>query len=195
MQYSARLALALCHASSRGALVTSQDESFIGAQVPWGVGIVGHVALTLKSLNIPNAYEDPRFDPEADQRNNFKTRSILTVPVTDRDGKALAVIQVCVCVRLLSAGAGATFLTGCCCAGREQSDRWNLLARRRHQSRVCCVFFSFPAVAVHFFVFVLVCFFRFSFSFFVFSFLILYATNCFSRVVRPRILSRSLSDR
>jgi len=58
-----------------------------GVRIPWGTGIVGHVALTAKSVNITDAYADSRFDPEQDRRNNFHTRSLLTVPVLDRDAK------------------------------------------------------------------------------------------------------------
>ncbi len=45
------------------------------------------------SLNIADAYRDPRFDPASDIKTGYKTRSILTVPVTDRKGGCVAVIQ------------------------------------------------------------------------------------------------------
>eukprot|EP00455_Lapot_gusevi_P026189 TRINITY_DN2765_c0_g2_i2.p1 TRINITY_DN2765_c0_g2~~TRINITY_DN2765_c0_g2_i2.p1 ORF type:complete len:705 (+),score=207.60 TRINITY_DN2765_c0_g2_i2:54-2117(+) len=73
--------------------VVSKDENFKGVRIPWGSGIVGHVALTGRSLNIHDAYSDPRFDSAADQKTGFVTKAILTVPVTDRDGSVLAVIQ------------------------------------------------------------------------------------------------------
>ena len=59
----------------------------------YGHGIVGHVALTRRSLNITNAYADPRFNQLSDLKTGFKTHSILTVPITDRKGTAVAVIQ------------------------------------------------------------------------------------------------------
>lgn len=34
--------------------IVSKDENMRGMRVPWGAGIVGHVGLTLKSLNIPS---------------------------------------------------------------------------------------------------------------------------------------------
>ncbi len=55
---------------------------------------MGHVAATAKSANICDAYVDPLFDKEVDRRTGFHTKSILTVPVTDKDNKTLAVIQV-----------------------------------------------------------------------------------------------------
>jgi GAF domain-containing protein len=57
------------------------------------IGIVGHVALTRRSLNITDAYSDPRFNQLSDMKTGYKTRSILTVPVTDRKGQAVAVVQ------------------------------------------------------------------------------------------------------
>jgi GAF domain-containing protein len=41
--------------------VVSKDERFRGARIPWGSGIVGHVAATGKSVNIIDAYSDERF--------------------------------------------------------------------------------------------------------------------------------------
>ena len=52
-------------------------------------GIVGFVASTGQTLNIPNAYEDPRFDPSADQQTGYHTRNILCMPVFDSSGKKL----------------------------------------------------------------------------------------------------------
>ncbi len=57
------------------------------------MGIVGHVALTKKSVNIADAYHDPRFDASLDRKSGFLTKSCLTVPVTDRDGGTIAVVQ------------------------------------------------------------------------------------------------------
>ena len=71
----------------------SKDHGFEGTRIPWGHGIVGHVALTCKAVNIKDAYTDVRFNQEADRFTGFNTRSILTVPVTDGEGKSLAIIQ------------------------------------------------------------------------------------------------------
>lgn len=57
-------------------------------------GIVGYVASTGQTLNIPNAYEDPRFDPSADQRTGYQTRNILCMPVFDSAGKLIGVTQL-----------------------------------------------------------------------------------------------------
>jgi len=71
----------------------SKDPLFQGARMGYGHGIVGHVALTRRSLNIVDAYSDPRFNQLSDLKTGFRTHAILTVPVTDRKGQAVAVIQ------------------------------------------------------------------------------------------------------
>lgn len=71
----------------------SKDPLVVGARMPLGHGIVGHVASSRRSLNIPNAYSDPRFDPRTDMATGYRTQSILTVPVIDRSGTTVAVLQ------------------------------------------------------------------------------------------------------
>ncbi len=58
-----------------------------------GEGIAGTVALTGTPLNIPDAYDDARFNPEVDRRTGFRTRSILCVPVPDHEGRITGVMQ------------------------------------------------------------------------------------------------------
>lgn len=62
-------------------------------RVPMNAGFVGHVLRARRSLNIPDAYEDPRFDRGADQRTGYRTRSVLTVPLGPRD-HLFGVLQV-----------------------------------------------------------------------------------------------------
>jgi class 3 adenylate cyclase/DNA-binding response OmpR family regulator len=63
------------------------------ATVALGHGIAGWVAQTGEPLLIPDAYQDPRFDPSYDQRSGFRTRSILTVPLKVKD-EVTGVVQV-----------------------------------------------------------------------------------------------------
>jgi GAF domain-containing protein len=51
------------------------------------------VAQTGEPLLIPDAYQDPRFDPSYDKRSGFRTRSILTVPLQVKD-EVMGVVQV-----------------------------------------------------------------------------------------------------
>ncbi|MGA9115589.1 MAG: SpoIIE family protein phosphatase [Bacteroidota bacterium] len=63
-------------------------------RLPLGRGIAGHVAVTGESLNIPDAYADPRFDPDFDRRSGFRTGSVLCMPVRNRTGTVIGVLQL-----------------------------------------------------------------------------------------------------
>ncbi|EEY59128.1 uncharacterized protein PITG_11593 [Phytophthora infestans T30-4] len=52
-----------------------------GMTIHFGQGIVGLVAETQESINIPDAYEDPRFNSAWDQKTHYRTKSMLTVPI------------------------------------------------------------------------------------------------------------------
>ncbi|MEM7292565.1 MAG: GAF domain-containing protein [Pseudomonadota bacterium] len=62
-------------------------------RVPITKGLAGAVASTGETLNIADAYEDERFNPEFDRRLGYRTRSVLCVPVCTREGKVSGVIQ------------------------------------------------------------------------------------------------------
>jgi GAF domain-containing protein len=59
-----------------------------------GVGIAGMVAATGEAVNIADAYDDPRFNPEPDQRTGYRTKSLLTFPMTGQNGRVIGVFQV-----------------------------------------------------------------------------------------------------
>jgi adenylate cyclase len=61
---------------------------------PNHLGIAGVVFNSGKSINIPYAYADLRFNPEFDQKTGYFTRSILCVPVVNKHGKTIGVTQV-----------------------------------------------------------------------------------------------------
>ncbi len=61
---------------------------------PNHVGIAGTVFTTARSVNIPYAYADLRFNPSFDKQTNFFTRSILCVPLANKDGKTIGVTQI-----------------------------------------------------------------------------------------------------
>lgn len=58
-----------------------------------GEGIAGWVAENREPLLIEDCYKDPRFNPEFDKKSNFKTKSMLCVPLIHRE-KLVGVIQV-----------------------------------------------------------------------------------------------------
>ncbi|MBI1930819.1 GAF domain-containing protein [Candidatus Poribacteria bacterium] len=63
-------------------------------RVPVGKGLAGIVAQTGKTINIPDAYQDERFDPSHDRSTGYRTHSLLTVPMRNMHGNVTGVIQV-----------------------------------------------------------------------------------------------------
>ncbi|OFX13506.1 MAG: guanylate cyclase [Alphaproteobacteria bacterium RIFOXYD12_FULL_60_8] len=61
---------------------------------PNHLGIAGAVFTSQKTVNIPYAYADLRFNPAFDKQTGFFTRSILCVPVINKEGKCIGVTQV-----------------------------------------------------------------------------------------------------
>ncbi len=62
-------------------------------RLPLGSGIAGWVASHRKSLLIPNAYEDTRFNPEYDKKSSFRTKSLICVPLFVKD-KLIGTLEV-----------------------------------------------------------------------------------------------------
>ena len=58
-----------------------------------GKGIAGTVAQTDRAVNIPDAYKDPRFNPDVDKETGYRTRSILCVPMRSLEGEVVGVLQ------------------------------------------------------------------------------------------------------
>jgi serine/threonine-protein kinase len=75
---------------SRVALGTGVGE----IRVALGQGIAGTVALTGETINLPDAYADPRFNPEVDKRTGYQTRNLLALPMTAQNGRIMGVFQV-----------------------------------------------------------------------------------------------------
>ncbi|MBS4097024.1 MAG: GAF domain-containing protein [Sulfuricella sp.] len=63
-------------------------------RLPNHVGIAGAVFTSGKTINIPYAYADLRFNPAFDKKTGYFTRSILCVPVINKAGKIIGVTQV-----------------------------------------------------------------------------------------------------
>src|SRR5207302_6923592 len=59
-----------------------------------GVGIAGIVAASGDTINIADAYDDPRFNPEPDHRTGYRTKTLLTFPMTGQNGRVIGVFQV-----------------------------------------------------------------------------------------------------
>ena len=63
-------------------------------RLPNHLGIAGAVFTSGKTVNIPYAYADLRFNPAFDKKTGYFTRSILCVPVVNKENKVIGVTQV-----------------------------------------------------------------------------------------------------
>ncbi|XP_074856869.1 dual 3',5'-cyclic-AMP and -GMP phosphodiesterase 11A isoform X1 [Carettochelys insculpta] len=68
-------------------------ESSNEVQVPWGKGIIGYVAEHGETVNIPDAYQDHRFNDEIDKLTGYKTKALLCMPIRNSDGEIIGVAQ------------------------------------------------------------------------------------------------------
>ncbi|MGG6293188.1 GAF domain-containing protein [Leptolyngbya sp. AN02str] len=75
-------------------VATADGSKLVEIRIPANRGVAGFVASTGQSLNIANAYEDPRFDPSADQLTGYQTHTILCMPVFNSEGKLIGVTQL-----------------------------------------------------------------------------------------------------
>jgi hypothetical protein len=88
-------------ARQRGQAGVSQD--FNSSTVPITTSsMAGFVASTRSTLNIPDVYAldasaPYHHDPKFDQRNGYRTRSLLAVPLTDPDNHVLGVLELINC--------------------------------------------------------------------------------------------------
>ena len=58
-----------------------------------GIGIAGTVAETGETLNVHDAYKDPRFNSTIDEQTGYTTRNILCMPICIRD-QVIGVVQM-----------------------------------------------------------------------------------------------------
>jgi adenylate cyclase len=63
-------------------------------RLPSNAGIAGAVFTSGESMNIPYAYADLRFNPAFDRQTGFFTRSILCVPIVNKEERVIGVTQV-----------------------------------------------------------------------------------------------------
>ncbi|MBD2296009.1 GAF domain-containing protein [Anabaena sphaerica FACHB-251] len=75
-------------------VATANDKNLIEIRIPSNRGIAGYVASTGQALNIPDAYQDPRFDPTTDNKTGYVTRNILCLPVFNSANELIGVTQL-----------------------------------------------------------------------------------------------------
>jgi serine phosphatase RsbU (regulator of sigma subunit) len=75
-------------------LVSRVAEGAQEIRVPFGVGIAGATARSRATINVPDAYQDSRFNQSFDKLSGFRTRNILSTPLMSQGGRLLGVVQV-----------------------------------------------------------------------------------------------------
>lgn len=72
----------------------AQGSKVSEIRFPRSAGLAGFCADTGQVLNIKDAYQDPRFNPAVDRETKFKTKTVLCVPIINREGDIIGVTQV-----------------------------------------------------------------------------------------------------
>ncbi|CAI9726207.1 3 3' [Octopus vulgaris] len=73
----------------------SDPEKYMSNDIRFSInkGVAGYVASTGEILNIPDAYQDSRFNRDVDQKTGYITKTILCMPIFIR-GKVIGVVQM-----------------------------------------------------------------------------------------------------
>jgi sigma-B regulation protein RsbU (phosphoserine phosphatase) len=71
-----------------------KGKELVEIRLPVGTGIAGHVAKSGKTVNLEDAWKDKRFYSGYDMRTGFKTKSMLCMPLKNREGKIIGVFQI-----------------------------------------------------------------------------------------------------
>lgn len=71
-----------------------QGTDMVEIRLPIGKGLAGYVAETGETINIPDTYADPRFNPDIDKRSGYHTYNMLCMPLKNKDGKIIGVFQL-----------------------------------------------------------------------------------------------------
>jgi signal transduction histidine kinase/putative methionine-R-sulfoxide reductase with GAF domain len=71
-----------------------QGGDLVEIRLASGEGVAGWVAQTRELVNIADAYADQRFQPAVDLKSGYRTRTILSVPMTGATGGLVGVLQV-----------------------------------------------------------------------------------------------------
>jgi len=63
-------------------------------RLPTTKGIAGWVARHGETVNLRDVYQDPRFEADVDRRLGFRTRSLLCLPIRNKDNEIIGVLQL-----------------------------------------------------------------------------------------------------
>jgi adenylate cyclase len=83
------------HDERSGELASAVAEGVEAGEIrfPSTEGLAGWSFTEGQPVNLPDAYADPRFNRQVDVATGYQTQSVLTVPVTTRDGRRVGVMQ------------------------------------------------------------------------------------------------------
>ena len=62
--------------------------------LPLNKGLAGLCAASEKVLVVEDAYQHPAFDPSWDRKHGYRTKSVLCLPIKNREGKLKGVLQI-----------------------------------------------------------------------------------------------------
>ena len=71
-----------------------KGTQLVEIRFPIGKGIAGYVAATGDTLVTEDAYLDHRFNPEFDERTGFRTKTMLCMPMRNKEQKIIGVFQL-----------------------------------------------------------------------------------------------------
>lgn len=71
-----------------------QGDNMVEIRLPVGKGLAGFVAEKGETINIPDAYNDPRFNPDVDKKTGYRTHNMLCMPMKNKDKKIIGVFQL-----------------------------------------------------------------------------------------------------
>jgi Nif-specific regulatory protein len=99
----AREATSLLDCDRASIFLLDRDHSELWSKVALGsgeilrfdarLGIAGHTALTGETVNVTEAYNDPRFYHAIDDRTGYRTRTILAVCVRNQQGESVGTFE------------------------------------------------------------------------------------------------------
>ena len=113
-----------------------EGDARIRIELPLGRGIAGEVARSGESLNIPDAYRDPRFNPEVDKTSGYTTRSLLCVPMRSYTGEIAGVIELLNKMSGVFTREDEDFLREVCAHAATLLEQAQILQERFQQARL-----------------------------------------------------------
>lgn len=72
----------------------AQGEQMVEIRLPMRQGIAGHVASTGEIVSLANAYDDRRFDRSTDVRTGYQTKTMLCMPLRNKESEIIGVFQI-----------------------------------------------------------------------------------------------------